>query len=49
MVMRSYDPQREEEANCLGWTILLPREVLTVAARARQSTPEIARRYGVSE
>jgi hypothetical protein len=49
MVMRSFDMRQEAEANCLGWTILLPREALINAVRARQSTPEIARRYGVSE
>jgi hypothetical protein len=49
MVMRSFDRQQEEEANCLGWTILLPREALAAAIRARQSTQDIATRYGVSE
>jgi len=49
MVMRSFDLQQEEEANCLGWTILLPREALAAAVLARQSTPDIARLYGVSE
>lgn len=49
MIMRSYDPQQEEEANCLGWTILLPRDALVVAVRSRHSTPQIARNYGVSE
>jgi hypothetical protein len=49
MVMRSYDPQQEEEANWLAWTILLPREALTEAVRARLSTPNIAPRDGVSK
>jgi hypothetical protein len=49
MIMRSYDPQQEEEANCLGWTILLPREALVVAVRSRHSTSRIALQYGVSE
>jgi Zn-dependent peptidase ImmA (M78 family) len=49
MVMRSYDPQQEEEANWLGWTILLPREALAAAVRVGLSTSGIAQRYGVSE
>jgi len=49
MVMRSYDAKQEEEANCLAWGLLLPREALLVAKRTRLSVGEIARRYGVSE
>jgi hypothetical protein len=49
IVMRSYDPQQEEEANWLGWTILLPRDALAEAVRARLSNSIIAQRYGVSE
>lgn len=49
MIMRSYDQKQEEEANWLGWCLLLPREALERAVRLRQGTPEIAARYGVSE
>jgi Zn-dependent peptidase ImmA (M78 family) len=49
MVMRSYDRKQEEEANWLGWSILLPREALVNAARLRLSDSEIAEKYSVSE
>jgi|SRR2546427_4170057 len=49
MVMRSYDRKQEEEANWLGWSILLPREALVSATRLRLSNSEIAERYGVTE
>jgi Zn-dependent peptidase ImmA (M78 family) len=49
IVMRSYNSKQEEEANWLGWSLLLPREALLHASRQRMLTPEIARVYGVSE
>jgi Zn-dependent peptidase ImmA (M78 family) len=49
MIMRSYDQKQEEEANWLGWTLLLPREALVHAAKAKLTTLQIAERYGVSE
>jgi Zn-dependent peptidase ImmA (M78 family) len=49
MVMRSYDRKQEEEANWLGWCILLPREALLWASRMRLSVSKIAEVYGVSE
>jgi len=49
MIMRSYDPKQEEEANWLGWCLLLPREALERAARLRLATAQIAEMYGVSE
>jgi Zn-dependent peptidase ImmA (M78 family) len=49
MVMRSYDRKQEEEANWLGWSILLPREALVSAAREGLSREQIAERFGVTE
>jgi hypothetical protein len=49
MVLRSYDPKQEEEANWLGWTVLLPREALAKAAKAKLSIEQIAIEYGVTE
>ncbi len=49
MVMRSYDRKQEEEANWLGWSILLPREALLSAMRLRLSNSQIAKKYGVTE
>ncbi len=49
IIMRSYDPKQEEEANWLGWCLLLPSEALLRAARAEDSTTQIAQTYGVSE
>jgi hypothetical protein len=49
MVMRSYNPEQEDEANWLAWCLLLPREALLHAGRSGMSTTEIAEVYGVSE
>lgn len=49
IVMRSYNSKQEEEANWLGWSLLLPREALLDASRQRLSKGQIAQLYGVSE
>jgi Zn-dependent peptidase ImmA (M78 family) len=47
--MRSFDQKQEEEANCLAWCLLLPRESLAYAKRRRLSTTETAEHFRVSE
>jgi Zn-dependent peptidase ImmA (M78 family) len=49
IVMRSFDPKQEEEANWLGWSLLLPRTALAHATKARLGKTEIARKWVVSE
>ena len=49
MIMRSYNEKQEEEANWLGWCLLLPREALVYAKKARLSVAQIAQQFGVSE
>jgi hypothetical protein len=49
MVMRGFDAKQEEEANCLGWSLLLPRSALAHATKARLNSKEIARKWVVSE
>jgi Zn-dependent peptidase ImmA (M78 family) len=49
LVMRSYDQQQEDEANCLAWSLLLPREGLLYCRRNKFSSAQIAERFGVSE
>ena len=49
MVMRSYDQKQEEEADWLGWSVLLPREALVKSIRAGLSRSQVAVRYGVTE
>jgi IrrE N-terminal-like domain len=49
LVMRSYDEKQEEEANCLGWSLLLPREGLLTCRRRGMTATDIAQRYQVSE
>jgi hypothetical protein len=41
--MRSYDAKQEDEANWLGWTILLPRPALSRCADLRMTTKAILR------
>ena len=49
MATRTFDQQQEDEANWLGWTLLLPRDALVAARRRRMAKAQIAREYGVSE
>jgi Zn-dependent peptidase ImmA (M78 family) len=46
--MRSFNQKQEDEANCLGWTLLLPRDALMRAKRRRLSTEAIAEQFGVT-
>lgn len=47
--MRSFSQKQEDEANCLAWTLLLPRDGLVRAKLKKSSTAEIAGQFGVSE
>lgn len=49
LVMRSYDQKQEDEANCLAWSLLLPREGLLTCRRRGMTAANIAERYQVSE
>lgn len=49
MATRTFDQQQEDEANWLGWTLLLPRDALVAARQRRMAKGQIAREYGVSE
>lgn len=46
--LRSFDQKQEDEANCLAWALLLPREGLFRAKRSRKSVEQIAEQYGVT-
>ena len=46
---RTFDQKQEDEANWLGWTLLLPRDALIAARRRRMARAQIALEYGVSE
>src|SRR5271155_5376933 len=47
--MRSFDAKQEDEANWLGWTLLLPRPALMHCIHLGLSTAQIAADYDVSE
>jgi hypothetical protein len=47
--MRSFNQKQEDEANCLAWTLLLPREGLIHAKLRRRTVEEIAVQYGVTK
>ncbi len=49
MSMRSFNQKQEDEANCLAWTLLLPREGLMRAKRRRLTADQIAEQYGVTK
>lgn len=49
MAMRSFNPKQEDEANCLAWSLLLPREGLVRAKKFKLSPAQIAEQYGVTE
>jgi Zn-dependent peptidase ImmA (M78 family) len=46
--LRSFNQKQEDEANCLAWSLLLPREGLVRAKRRRLSVDEIASQFGVT-
>ena len=48
MATRTFDKRQEDEANWLGWTLLLPRDALVAARRRRMARTKIAQEYGVS-
>ena len=49
MAMRSFNAKQEDEANCLAWSLLLPREGLVRAKQRRLSLERIAEQFGVTE
>lgn len=49
VVMRSFDQKQEDEANCLAWALLLPRDALFSARRRRMNAANIADHFGVTE
>jgi Zn-dependent peptidase ImmA (M78 family) len=49
MATRVFDQKQEDEATWLGWALLLPRDALMAARRARLATTQIADQDGVSE
>lgn len=46
--MRSFDQKQEDEANCLSWALLLPREALFSARKRRMKSAHIATAFGVT-
>jgi Protein of unknown function (Hypoth_ymh)/IrrE N-terminal-like domain len=49
MAMRNYDGKQEDEANWLGWMLLLPRPALAHCVRMKLTVSQIAEEYEVSE
>lgn len=49
MATRTFNQRQEDEADWLGWTVLLPRAALVTARRRSLSVAAIAHAYGVSE
>ena len=49
LVMRSFNAKQEEEANWLGWCLLLLREALVSSLKSQLSVTEIADSFGVSQ
>jgi hypothetical protein len=48
LLLRTHDPQQEDEAAWLAGCLLLPRPALLLIARDGGASAEVARRYGVS-
>lgn len=49
LATRTFDQTQEDQANWLGWALLLPREALMSARRARMPAAQVADMYGVTE
>src|SRR5688572_14486706 len=46
LTMRSFNQKQEDEANCIAWTLLVPRDGLLRAKQRRFSVEQIAEQYG---
>jgi Zn-dependent peptidase ImmA (M78 family) len=49
LTMRSFNPKQEDEANCVAWSLLLPRDGLLWAKRRRLTLEQIAQQYAVTK
>jgi len=49
IAMRSFNAKQEDEANWLGWTLLLPKVALEQCASQKKHVSQIATDYCVSE
>lgn len=49
LAMRTFNPKQEDEANWLGWSILLPRSALLKSRRKGLDIGDIAKHYRVTE
>lgn len=49
LAMRSFNAKQEDEANWLGWTLLLPRPALMHCNATGMTVEQIAEHYAVSE
>lgn len=49
LAIRSFDKKQEDEANWLGWAVLLPRDALVACLRRRMNIQAIAEEYGITE
>jgi len=49
LAIRSFDKKQEDEANWLGWAVLLPRDAIVTCLRRRMNVSAIAEEYGVTE
>jgi Zn-dependent peptidase ImmA (M78 family) len=49
LAMRSFNAKQEDEANWLGWTLLLPKEALQHCVAQKKPISQIATEYCVSE
>ena len=47
--MRTFDQKQEDEANCLAWALLVPRDALFDARKSRLPLDSIATAFGVTE
>jgi len=49
LAIRSFNKKQEDEANWLGWAVLLPRDALVACLRRRMNVHAIAEEYGITE
>ena len=49
LAMRSFDQKQEDEANCLAWSLLLPRDGLLRAKSRKLTIEQIANQFSVTQ